>query len=288
MDIEAALCGVARILHAVMDKYSMFIVAKYFKTRQDYINLIAVCKKYSSLVEMFRYNPIDDAELFAMIQTQHFYSRDYLRYKRDGMAGYVYWFEADQDEWFARKANETYKAVTLQNKGVFIDQTNGKDSEDENGSNESASQNDTSNGNTTQDDNDSDSDEDNRPWNCPLPVVNGEVTVPEGITKLGWCCFSCCTGVTKITLPSTLREIEGYAFEVTSIRDMTIPEGVTSIGESCFKECFSLSSIRFPRSIREIGPWCVHLCGTVPSVTIPRECTVGEEGLHDVDDVKYY
>lgn len=288
MDVEAALCGVARILHAVMDKYSMFIVAKYFKTRQDYINLMAVCKKYSSLVEMFRYNPIDDTALFAMIQTQHFYSRDYLRYKRDGMAGYVYWFEADQDEWFARKANEIYKAVTLQNKGVFMNQTNGKDSEDENESNESASQNDTSNGNTTQDDNDSDSDEDNRLWNCPLPVVNGEVTVPEGITKLGWCCFSCCTGVTKITLPSTLREIEGYAFEVTSIRDMTIPEGVTSIGESCFKECFSLNSIHFPRSIREIGPWCVHLCGTVPSVTIPRECTVGEEGLHDVDDVKYY
>ena len=74
---------------AVMDRYSMFVVARYFKTRQDYINLMAVCKKYGNLVEMFRYNPIDDYTLFPMVQTQHFYSRDYLRYKRDSMAGYV-------------------------------------------------------------------------------------------------------------------------------------------------------------------------------------------------------
>jgi hypothetical protein len=52
----------------------MMIVGKYFESNEDFINLMKVCKKYQELVDMYHFNPIQDARLFTNhIQTQHFY-----------------------------------------------------------------------------------------------------------------------------------------------------------------------------------------------------------------------
>jgi|GEM_PF-5033030 len=56
----------------------IMIVGKYFKTPQDFINAMKVCKKYEELVLMYRFNPIvvDELliELFHNIQTLHIYT----------------------------------------------------------------------------------------------------------------------------------------------------------------------------------------------------------------------
>ena len=41
------------------------------------------------------------------------------------------------------------------------------------------------------------------------------ITIPSSVTSLGWCCFANCSGLTSITIPSS----------------------VTSLGNSCFKLC---------------------------------------------------
>ena len=261
-----------------MDKKDIFTVSRYFKTRDDFRNIELVCKKYRDFALMFRYNPISDTDLFPMMKRQYFYKREDVKNKIDGMSLYVYCFEVNQYEWIFKKDNEKYLSVTLKNMGIkdkqmytdidgekyFIDNNyESIDSEEER-------------------------DSCKKPWNCPLPIVNGVVDVPEGITKINDFCFSGCVGITKINLPSTLKEIGSHAFEGTSIKEIKIPEGVTKIKGSCFKECYGIESVIFPKTVREIGPWCIFMCNRLKSVTIPKECKVGKEAFHDVSKVEYY
>lgn len=243
-------------------------------SESDYVNLIKVSRKYKDLLMFFRYNPISDTTLFPMIQTQHFYKRDDTRYKIPDMTHYIHWYEVDQNEWMARSHLDTYKSVTLQNHGISL-QTYPSEELDPTEEN-------------IRDENITYDSDDEKLWNCPLPIVKGVCTVPEGINKLGPHCFDFCSGVSKIELPSTLREIGDYAFSGTSIIDIKIPEGVTSVGKSCFCQCFDLDKIKFPRTLKVIGDSCVYICGTVIRVKIPRDCIVGEDGLEDVNIVDYY
>ena len=59
------------------DKWQMtvdfiMIVGKYFKSNNDFINVMKVCKRYEELVLMYKFNPTADISLFENIQTQHF------------------------------------------------------------------------------------------------------------------------------------------------------------------------------------------------------------------------
>lgn len=253
-----------------MDIHSVFIVSKYLMSESDYVNLIKVSRKYKDLLMFFRYNPISDTTLFPMIQTQHFYKRDDTRYRISDMTHYIHWYEADQNEWMARSHLDTYKSVTLQNHEFT--KPLGENNNDNNIIDNTI-------GNII-----------GRmcAWTCPLPIVKGVCIVPEGITKLGSSCFACCKGLTRVELPSTLREIGESAFEETSIDKIIIPEGVTSIGKDCFNQCIFLEKIVFPRTLKKIGKCCVINCGTELNVKISRDCKVGIGGLRGVKKVEYY
>jgi hypothetical protein len=38
------------------------------------------------------------------------------------------------------------------------------------------------------------------------------VTIPEGVTEIGYHAFSQCSGMTALALPSTVKSVEAYAF----------------------------------------------------------------------------
>ena len=60
----------------------IMIVGKYFRSSNDFINVMKVCKKYKELVLMYKFNPISDISLFENIQTQHFYHKEYVKNKK--------------------------------------------------------------------------------------------------------------------------------------------------------------------------------------------------------------
>ena len=70
------------------------------------------------------------------------------------------------------------------------------------------------------------------------------ITIPEGVTSIGWNTFQNCSGLTSITIPKGVTRIGGEAFKNCSgLTSITIPEGVTSIGKSAFWGCSSLTSV---------------------------------------------
>ena len=86
------------------------IIGKYFKSNKDYINIMKVCKKYKELVLMYKFNPISDISLFENIQTQHFYNKQDIDNKKNGMYQYIYWYY-DYKLIKNKKDNEIFKDI---------------------------------------------------------------------------------------------------------------------------------------------------------------------------------
>ncbi len=99
--------------------------------------------------------------------------------------------------------------------------------------------------------------------------VEGDLVIPDGVTKIGDYAFEYCSGLTSITIPDSVTSIGDYAFygcsaeiiwgdnpQITKIESytfsgyqgisVTIPDSVTSIGSSAFEGCTSLTSITIP------------------------------------------
>lgn len=71
----------------------IMIIGKYFKSNNDFINLIKVNSKFKNLNKMYFFNPISDCSMFKNIQTQHFYKYEDIFYRNRNMYQYVYWIE---------------------------------------------------------------------------------------------------------------------------------------------------------------------------------------------------
>lgn len=86
------------------------------------------------------------------------------------------------------------------------------------------------------------------------------IILPEGLLEIESLAFSGCMGLTSIQLPSTLKEIGGYAFEFTMLRYIVIPEGITVLRNDVFGECFGLNTIVLPSTIESIEDYAFCCC----------------------------
>ena len=107
-----------------------------------------------------------------------------------------------------------------------------------------------------------------------LPYIKYNGGVYTSNDKLGYAAFSDCSGLTSLTIPSSVTSIGEYAFYGCSgLTSLTIPSNVTSIGESAFYGCSGLTSLTIPSSVTSIG-YCAFLgCSGLTSFTIPSSVT---------------
>ena len=109
----------------------------------------------------------------------------------------------------------------------------------------------------------------------------GSVTLPEGLTKIGSSAFASCSGLTGVTLPQSMTEIGWSAFDdCSSLVDMVIPEGVTAIEGFAFFGCSSLTSVTLPQSVTRIGISAFAECSSLSSAAIP-------EGVRIIEDYAF-
>ena len=84
--------------------------------------------------------------------------------------------------------------------------------------------------------------------------VNGAVTIPEGVTNIGYGAFCYCAGLTSVTIPSSVTSIGGWAFKGCSgLTNVVIPSSVTSIGSHAFSGCMGLKSVTIPSNLTRIA-----------------------------------
>ena len=113
---------------------------------------------------------------------------------------------------------------------------------------------------------------------------SGDIIIPEKIkgndgveyvvTTLGASCFEECSGLTSITIPSSVTSLgERCFFDCSGLTSITIPSSVTSLGGSCFSGCSGLTSITIPSSVTSLGDFCFSVCSGLTSITIPSSVT---------------
>ena len=71
------------------------------------------------------------------------------------------------------------------------------------------------------------------------------LTLPDGITSIGYCAFNGCSGLTSLTLPDGITSIGSWAFrDCRGLTSLTIPAGITSIHSLAFLLCSGLKEVR--------------------------------------------
>ena len=109
----------------------------------------------------------------------------------------------------------------------------------------------------------------------------GDYAVPDSVETIGYAAFQNTNYLDHVTLGSSVKRIEPYAFFQSSLESITIPNGVERIEHEAFWRC-GLSQVTLPASVEYLGYECFHECG-LESITILNpncviECTpVGTE-----------
>ena len=100
------------------------------------------------------------------------------------------------------------------------------------------------------------------------------ITIPSSVTSLGSSCFEGCRGLTSITIPSSVTSLgDGCFYDCRGLTSITIPSSVTSLESDSFYGCSGLTSITIPSSVTSLGGGCFYGCRGLTSITIPSSVT---------------
>ena len=98
------------------------------------------------------------------------------------------------------------------------------------------------------------------------------LTLPSSVTSIGDNAFSGCSGLTSLTLPSSVTWIGWDAFTGCSgLTSLTIPSSVTSIDGYAFDGCRGLTSLTIPSGVTSIGKWAFYGCSGLTSIYVYPE-----------------
>lgn len=111
------------------------------------------------------------------------------------------------------------------------------------------------------------------PWYSQRGSIK-EVSIEEGVTRIGRRAFYQCGSLTSAAIPDGVESIGHYAFrECGSLTGVTIPDSVTTLGIFTFYQCTSLAHVTIGNGVERIPQSAFYQCGSLTGVTIPDSVT---------------
>lgn len=80
-----------------------------------------------------------------------------------------------------------------------------------------------------------------------------EVEISEGVEVIPSGVFSNCPNLKRVEIPSTVKQIETFAFMGSGLTDVKLPEGVEELGMGVFWGCVNLETLELPQSLKTIS-----------------------------------
>ena len=203
-----------------LDSYSLMIVANYFKTKEDFINVQLVCKKFKETSEKFHYNPIpldkSSRKLFPNLETLHLYSKTSEQFSDGRIFRNVLLYTVDYNEFLKQKElgnickNVEYTKMNRIQYGLEIPENVNILGE--------------------------------RCFSHCQQVE--EIKIPKNIQIVKHGCFDGCENLKSIDIPFTVTTIGNFCFtNCCSLTYLSLPMSVHKLDEFCFYGCDKLKTI---------------------------------------------
>ena len=101
-----------------------------------------------------------------------------------------------------------------------------------------------------------------------------ELSLPEGMTRIGSHGFCNLSGVRELHLPETLETIELCAFiDCTALTALEIPDSVTLINDNAFMGCSGLETVKLSAALDSVNPAVFSSCTGLKEMDFPEGMT---------------
>ena len=110
--------------------------------------------------------------------------------------------------------------------------------------------------------------------------TSGSLVIPNKVngytvTSIGNYAFDYCSGLTSVTIPSSLTSIGERAFwACRDLTSVTIPSSLTSIGSGAFGHCSGLTSVTIPKGVTSFSNNAFLGCSGLTSITVASGNTI--------------
>lgn len=125
--------------------------------------------------------------------------------------------------------------------------------------------------------------------------VEGSVTIPSKVVidgktyrvvSIAYRAFENCKGLTNITIPTSVIEIDVEAFKNSGLTTIELPSSITSISYSLFASCSDLVSVKIPSSVESIGESAFVDCTSLTNLELSSSVKIiGVQAFADCENL---
>lgn len=99
------------------------------------------------------------------------------------------------------------------------------------------------------------------------------ISIPSSIGRLGTAAFEG-TGLTNVVIPDTVLQVDPAVFQnCTELVSVKLPARLAEIDQYMFANCISLQHVDMPDSITKINIYAFHNCTSLTSLALPKGLT---------------